>query len=78
MKNEKINNREFVKQISKETGYAQADIKAVLESATDIVVKNLGEDKATAVFKGLIVYPCHYKQGELIYPRARFGKCMRP
>ncbi len=73
MKKEKINNPEFVGQISKDTGYAKRDISAVLDSASKITLQNLNEGKETVVLKGLIVYPASYKD-EVKFARARFGK----
>ncbi len=73
MKQEKINNGEFVKQISKYTGYSQKDISAVLGTAADITLQNLNDGVSTAVFKGMIVYPATYNN-EVTFPRARFGK----
>lgn len=35
---EKFNNSNFVKLVSKETGYAQKDIKAVLEAVSDVAL----------------------------------------
>lgn len=75
MKIEKINNKDFVRQIAKDTGYAQKDISAVLNSAADITLQNLNNGKATAVLKGMVVYPSHYN--EVQFPRARFGKSFK-
>lgn len=72
MKN-KIGYCDFIKQISKDTGYAQKDIGAVLESAADVILRNLNDNKETAVFKGMVVYPATYKD-EVTFPRARFGR----
>jgi hypothetical protein len=73
MKREKINYSDFVRQISKTTGYAQKDITVVLDSAADIALQNLNNKMETAVMRGMIVYPSSYK-GEINVPRARFGQ----
>ena len=70
---DKINNSEFVRMVSKDTGYAQRDISAVLDSIGSLLVKNLSEGKETAILKGIIVYPEKYKD-TAVFPRARFGK----
>lgn len=72
MKKEKVNHSSFIKQVSKETGYAQKDIKTVLEAVADITVQNLNEDKSTTIVPGIVVYPSIYNN-EFKFPRARFG-----
>lgn len=69
---DKINNPEFVKMISKDTGYAQKEIAIVLSSVSSLLLRNLSEGKETAILKGVIVYPAKYKD-KSIFPRARFG-----
>ena len=70
---EKINNSDFVRMVSKDTGYAQKDIFAVLESVSKLLLENLKDDKSTAVLKGMVVYPATYKD-TVKFPRARFGR----
>jgi hypothetical protein len=85
MKTEKINIGDFVRQVSKKSGYAQRDIAEVLNVASEIAAKNVGENKSTVIMKGIILYPGYYPAvdkkdvngkdvhfGEVIYPRARF------
>lgn len=72
MKNKKINNKDFVKQISKESGYAQKDIAEVLNVAANVLHDNLEDNIETAVLKGMIVYPSVIKD-TYKFPRARFG-----
>lgn len=82
---DKVKHSDFVRQISKATGYAQKDIAAVLDAAKDVIIADLNEMKSVAVMKGMIVYPSVYpaidtkdKDGntvhcdEVLYPRARF------
>lgn len=71
MKN-KINNGEFVKQISKRSGYAQKDIAEVLNTAAEVLHDNLDDNYETAVLKGMIVYPSVFQE-KYKFPRARFG-----
>ena len=73
---EKINNSDFIRQVSQKTGYAQKSITEVLNAAADIVLDNLNDNKASTVFKGMIVYPATYKN-ETTFARARFGKKFR-
>ena len=68
-----MNNKDFIRALSKETGFTQKDIADVLESAADLVLRNLSNGIETAVFQGMIVYPSTYNN-EITFPRARFGK----
>lgn len=76
MRKEKVNNTDFVRQLSKESGYPMVDIKEIFAKAVEIIVRNLAEGKATDVMGGLVVYPSTYN-GEVTHPRARFGKQFR-
>lgn len=73
MKKQKVNNKDFIRAISKETGFTQKDIADVLESAADLVISNLSNGIETAVFQGMVIYPATYNN-EVTFPRARFGK----
>lgn len=72
MKKEKINNKDFIRAISRKTGFTQKDITDVLEAVSEITLENLNNGVETAILRGLIVYPATYK-GEVTFPRARFG-----
>ena len=87
---EKISMNEFVRQISKKSGYAQTDIKAVLNFASECVAENLNDGVSTTMMHGVIIYPAVYpardikdKNGDIIhheqviYPRARFGQSFK-
>ena len=54
---ETISNREFIKQVSEETGFSQNDIKEVMASVRNNVIKNLENKKGTRIFNGLTVLP---------------------
>ena len=82
---EKINIPEFVKQVSKASGYAQKDIREVLNVAAEVAARDLSDDKEVVIMDGVILYPGHYKArdgkdmngnsvhyDEAIFPRARF------
>lgn len=83
----KINNKDFIRQISKKTGYTQNDIKAVINAVSDIVIDNLSDGNATTVFTGLIIEPRDVaatdkrnpRDGSVIHvpahkaPKAKFG-----
>lgn len=49
----KISYSDFVKQISKKTGYAQKDVKEVLNTASDIALEDLQTGDSVNVFNGL-------------------------
>ena len=53
----KINYSEFVKQVSKKTGYAQKDVKEVLNVASDIALENMQDGTAVSVFSGVTFEP---------------------
>ena len=76
MRQEKIAFSEFVRQISKDTGYAQHDISAVLKSSAGVIRGNLENGKSTQVFPGMVVYPSTYNN-EYKFARARFGNFFR-
>ena len=72
---EKISMNEFVRQISKKSGYAQTDIKAVLNFASECVAENLNDGVSTTMMHGVIIYPAVYpardikdKNGDIIQP----------
>lgn len=73
MRQERVNNKDFIRSIAAETGFTQKDISEVLTSAANVVLKNLKDGVATMVFRGMTVYPSTYA-GEITFPRARFGK----
>lgn len=83
MKEEKVKNSDFIRQISKKTGYAQVDVGAVLNAASEVIVENLADGKSTSVFKGMVIYPSAYngsgfgREISARFPRARFGKFFR-
>lgn len=72
----KINFKDFVKQVSKKSGYAQWNIAEVFDVGAEVVKENLEKGLETSVFRGMIIYPSVMKQptGEIVFARARFGK----
>ena len=81
----KIKHSDFIRQISKRTGYSQVDIKCVNEAALEILKENMKNGNATAVFKGITIETRnvpettkHIPNGNVIVvpahetPRARF------
>lgn len=86
---DKVNFSNFVRQISDKSGYAQKDIKQVLNVGSECVAENLSNGMATTIMQGVIIYPgvypatdrvedgktVHYD--EVIYPRARFGQSFK-
>lgn len=73
MKTEKMNNKDFIRAISKKTGFTMNDITIVMEAGAEIIKENLIDNKSTVPFQGIIVYPATYKD-TVTFPRARFGK----
>ena len=86
---DKVRFLDFVRQVSKKSGYAQKDIKEVLNVASACVADNMNNKLATTVMQGIIVYPAVYPAmdkiedgknvhyDEVIYPRARFGAAFK-
>lgn len=86
---EKVKFTDFVRQVSKKSGYAQKDIKEVLNISSAIVAENLSNGISTTIMQGVVIYPgvypamdrvedgknVHYE--EVIYPRARFGQAFK-
>lgn len=91
MKREMINVENFVREISKQTGYSQRDISAVLESAEIVMHETVKNGKDCKIFKSLTVMPTVRKatQGtniatgkkiqipEMISPKAKFSKAFK-
>lgn len=53
----KISTKDFVKKISKETGYTQKDINAVLEAAESVMISMLKDGDGVKIFKTLSIVP---------------------
>ena len=51
------NIKEFVRKISKETGYSQKDISFVLEVAESIMIDEVAHGEGVKIFKSLSVVP---------------------
>lgn len=79
MSQNKIWHKEYVKQISIKTGYAQKDVAEVLKVGKEILKDNLIKELATTIMDGIVVYPATYKRDnkEVKFARARFGKFFR-
>ena len=76
MSDTKVTYTEFIKQVSRKSGYAQKDIREVFDNASEIIHENLQNNKATTAMTGLIIFPANFRD-KLIYPRARFGRYFR-
>ena len=86
---EKVKFTDFVRQVSKKSGYAQKNIAEVLDVASECVAENLSNEISTTVMKGVVIYPGKYPAfdreengkvvhyDEVIYPRARFGSAFK-
>ena len=59
-KGSKVSYSDFVRQVAKESGYAQKNISEVLEVASKCVADNLNKEISTTVMKGIIIYPGKY------------------
>lgn len=73
MSKEKMNNKDFIREISKKTGFTMNDIGIVINAGAEVIKENLINDISTAPFQGMVVYPATYKD-TITFPRARFGK----
>lgn len=76
METKKIGNKDFIRQISKKSGYAQKDIREVLRTEGEVIKENLDNGFATQVLEGMVVYPSTYNN-EYMFARARFGRFFR-
>ena len=70
---DRISHSDFVKAVSKKTGYNQKKIATIFKDAAEIVLQNLNEGISTTVFNGMIVYPAKIED-KYTFPRARFGR----
>ena len=84
--------KDFVRKISKDTGYTQKDITAVLETAEAVMIGAVKNGEGVKLFKTLTVYPTVRKTRmvldpndnktpitipEHIVPKAHFSKTLR-
>lgn len=87
---ETVNVKEFVKNISKSTGYTQKDITAVLESAEAVMTSILNDGKGVKLFKSLSVVPITVGARKVktpvgtivdvpdrVIPKARFSQALK-
>lgn len=75
---EKFNNSDFVKLVSKETGYAQKDIKAVLEAVSDVALDIISRDDAVVVFPGLTLTATYVPETTRRNPRTGEAVLVQP
>lgn len=68
---EKVNKNDFVRMVSKRTGYAQADIRAVLETASNVAMDLLSDGKSVCIWAGVIFEPVDVPERDAINPRTR-------
>ena len=66
-----IKMKDFIKRISKETGYAQKDISAVLEAAESIMVDAVKNGDGVKIFKSLGIEPMIRKGHVGVNPSTR-------
>ncbi len=52
-----LNQKDFIKEISADTGYTQGDITRVFESIETNVIKNIKEGNSVKLFSGIVFYP---------------------
>ena len=52
-----INYKDFIKQVSKATGYSQKNIQEVLDNAESVLIENLKNDEETKILKTVSVVP---------------------
>lgn len=66
-----LNVKEFVKEISKETGYSQKDITTVLETAESIMIDAVANKDGVKIFKSLSIVPVIKKERVAISPTTK-------
>ena len=60
--------KDFVRKISRETGYKQADIAAVMEAAESVMIESVKNGECVMLFKSLSVYPSVRKARRVLDP----------
>ena len=91
MKNELVNVENFVREISKQTGYSQRAISEVLECAEKVMIDTVKSGKDCKIFKSLTIMPTIRPAGsgrniatgeklqipEMTIPKAKFSKAFK-
>lgn len=52
-----VNYKDFIKQVSKATGYSQKNIQEVLDNVESVLIENLKNDEETKILKTVSVVP---------------------
>ena len=52
-----VNYKDFIKQVSKATGYSQKNIQEVLDNAESVLIENLKNDEETKILKTVSIVP---------------------
>lgn len=59
-----INYKDFIKQISKATGYSQKNIQEVLDNVEAVLIENLKKDEAVKILKTISIVPTQNSEKE--------------
>ena len=63
-----INYKDFIKQISKTTGYSQKNIQEILDNAEAVLIENLKNDEEVKILKTISIVPSQREEKEMRNP----------
>lgn len=63
-----VNYKDFIKKIAKETGYSQANIGEVLDTAHSVMIDELKKDETVKIFKTISIVPTLKEERETRNP----------
>lgn len=63
-----INYKDFIKQISKATGYSQKNIQEVLDNAESVLIENIKNDEEVKILKTISIVPTQKGEKEARNP----------
>ena len=52
-----VNYKDFIRQVSKATGYSQKDVQEVLDNAEAILIENLKNDEEVKILRTISIVP---------------------
>lgn len=63
-----VNYREFIKLVSKATGYSQKNIQEVLDNAEAVLIEQLKNDEEVKILKTISIVPTQREEKEMRNP----------
>ena len=63
-----INYKDFIKQISKTTGYSQKNIQEILDNAEAVLIDDLKNDEEVKILKTISIVPSQREEKEMRNP----------